>query len=45
MGVGKKGSNLQSLLKREEEAQIILKVGVISVWESRNADAKNVREV
>ena len=45
MGAGRKGRNLQYLLKREEEAQMIQKVGAISVWESRNTDTKNVREV
>ena len=45
MGVGRKGNNLQYLLKREEEAQMIQKVGAISVWENRNVDTKNVRKV
>ena len=45
MGAGRKGSNLQYLLKREEEAQVIRKVAAISAWESRNTDTKNAREV
>lgn len=36
---------MQLLLKGEEKIQIILKVGVLHIRESRNTDANNVREV
>ena len=44
-GGGEKGEQFAKLLKREEEAQMIQKVWAISVWENRNIDTKNVREV